>query len=282
MPMAPAPEPRPGPGPPAIEMIGVGVRRGEHTILRDVDWTVQPDERWVVLGANGSGKTTLIRLAALYDHPSTGTLRVLGEQLGRCDVRALRRRVAFVSPAFVDLIRPDLVARDVVMCAINAALEPWWHTYDDADRDRAVASLDRVGIAELAPRRFGTLSSGERQRVQLARALMCDPEVVLLDEPAAGLDLAGREALVADLDALAGGHDAMPGPAMVLVTHHVEEIPASFDRALLLAERTVLAKGPIDDVLTGDSLGRAAGLPLVVERRAGRWSARRDVDKSAT
>lgn len=259
---------------PAVEMVGVGVRRGDRTILRDVDWTVGADERWVLLGANGSGKTTLARIAALYDHPSTGVLRVLGEQLGRCDVRTLRRRVAFVSPAFVDLIRPDLTARDVVMCALNAALEPWWHTYDDADRRRAVDSLDRLGIAELAPRRFGTLSSGERQRVQLARALMCDPELLLLDEPTAGLDLAGREEFVGDLDAV--GTD---GPAMVLVTHHVEEIPASFGHAMLLADGAVLAAGPIDRALTSESLGRSVGLRLVVERRGGRWSARRDLDQ---
>lgn len=262
--------------PPAVEMLGVGVRRGDRTILHDVDWTVGHDERWVLLGANGSGKTTLARIAALYDHPSTGTVRVLGERLGRCDVRRLRRRIAFVSPAFVDLIRPDLSARDVVMCALNAALEPWWHAYDDADRDRAVASLDRLGIADLAPQRFGSLSSGERQRVQLARALMCDPELLVLDEPTAGLDLAGREEFVADLDAVGRG----PGPAMVLVTHHVEEIPTSFGHALLLADATVLAEGPIEAALTGASLGRAAGLPLVVERRAGRWSARRDLDQS--
>lgn len=263
-----------GDGAPAIEMVGVGVRRGDRTILRDVDWTVRRGERWALLGANGSGKTTLARIAALYDHPSEGVLRVLGQQLGRCDVRSLRRRVAFVSPAFVDLIRPELVARDVVMCAINAALEPWWHTYDDDDRRRATDALDRVGIAELALRRFGTLSSGERQRVQLARALMCDPELLLLDEPTAGLDLAGREELVADLDAVAAD-----GPAMVLVTHHVEEIPASFDRAMLLADGGVLTAGPIEDALTGESLGRAVGLRLVVERRAGRWTARRDLDQ---
>lgn len=271
--MESGPEPPPEPWP-AIEMIDVAVRRGDETILRGVDWTVRRGERWVLLGANGSGKTTLARVAALYDHPSSGVLRVLGERLGRCDVRSLRRRVAFVSPAFVDLIRPELVARDVVMCAINAALEPWWHDYTDDDRRRAVEALDRLGIAALAPRRFGSLSSGERQRVQLARALMCEPELLLLDEPTAGLDLAGREELVADLDAIGGD-----GPAMVLVTHHVEEIPTSFTHGMLLTDGVVLAAGPIDAVLTSESLGRAVGLPLVVERRGGRWSARRDLDE---
>ena len=254
---------------PVIELREVRVNRGGNDVVHDIDWTVHPGERWVLLGANGSGKTTLIRIAGLYDHPSSGSVRVLGELLGRCDVRSLRRRVGFVSSAFVDLIRPDLLAADVVMCAINASLEPWWHTYTDDDRRRAVESLDRLGIAALATRRFGSLSSGERQRVQLARALMTEPEVLLLDEPTAGLDLAGREEFVADLDAI--GAD---GPPMVLVTHHLEEIPATFTHALLLADATVLAQGPIDEALTSATMSRSAGLAVTVERHEGRWSAR--------
>ncbi|MFN8052707.1 MAG: ATP-binding cassette domain-containing protein [Acidimicrobiales bacterium] len=271
--MPPSPDPTstatPSAPAPAVEMIDVAVRRDVRTVLSGVDWTVRSGERWVLLGANGSGKTTLIRIAALYDHPSSGIVRILGEQLGRTDVRSLRRRIGFVSAAFVDLIRPDLVAADVVMCALNAALEPWWHTYTDDDRRRAVDSLDRLGIAHLAPRRFGTLSSGERQRVQLARALMTDPEVLLLDEPTAGLDLAGREEFVGDLDAI--GAD---GPPMVLVTHHLEEIPATFTHALLLADGTTLAQGPIDTTLTSAALSVAAGIDVVIDRHGGRWSAR--------
>ena len=254
---------------PVLEISRLGLRRGDDRVLDDVSWTMRRDERWVVLGANGCGKTSLIRIAALYDHPSTGSVRVLGELLGRTDVRALRRRVGFVSSAFVDLVRPDLLAADVVMCAINAALEPWWHTYTDDDRARAVACLDRLGIGRLATHRFGTLSSGERQRVQLARALMTEPEILLLDEPTAGLDLAGREEFVADLDAL--GADGTP---MALVTHHLEEIPATFTHVLVLAHGTVLASGPIDDTLTSDVLSEAAGIAVVIDRHGGRWSSR--------
>jgi len=252
-----------------LEITDVGLRRGDDQVLSHLDWTVHRDERWVVLGANGCGKTSLVRIAALYDHPSSGSVRVLGELLGRCDVRTLRRRVAFVSSAFVDLIRPDLVAADVVMCAVNAALEPWWHTYTDDDRLRAVACLDRLGIGRLATHRFGTLSSGERQRVQLARALMTAPELLLLDEPTAGLDLAGREEFVADLDAI--GSDGTP---LVLVTHHLEEIPSTFTHVLVMAAGTVLASGPIDETLTSETLSDAAGIDVTIDRHGGRWSAR--------
>lgn len=253
---------------PALELRDVTLRRGTDRVLADVDWSVRRDERWIVLGANGCGKTSLIRIAALYDHPSSGTVRVLGELLGRTDVRSLRRRVGFVSSAFVDLIRPELVAADVVMCALNAALEPWWHHYTDDDRARAVTALDRLGMARLATRRFATLSSGERQRVQLARALMTDPELLLLDEPTAGLDIAGREEFVRDLDAI--GADGTP---MVLVTHHLEEIPSTFTHALVLRAGRVLAAGAIDETLTSAVVSEAAGIDVVVERRARRWSA---------
>lgn len=250
-------------------MNGVGLRRGDTTVLDSVDWCVERGQRWAVLGANGCGKTSLIRVAALYDHPSTGSVRVLGEQLGRTDVRALRMRIAFVSSAFSDLVRPDLAAVDVVVCAINAALEPWWHAYTDDDRRRARAALGRLDIAHLADHRFGSLSSGERQRVQLARSVMTEPGLLLFDEPTAGLDLAGRERFVADLDAL--GADGTP---MVLVTHHVEEIPASFTHALVMGKGRVLASGPIEETITSASLSEAAGIDVTVERRDGRWSAR--------
>jgi iron complex transport system ATP-binding protein len=242
----------------------------ERPILRDLDWDVRPGERWVVLGRNGCGKTTLLRIASLYLHPSSGSVTVLGETLGRTDVRKLRERIGFSSASFADMLRPALDAVDIVKTAKNAALEPSWHRYDDADRARATALLDRVGIAHLADRQFGTLSSGERQRVLLARTLMNDPGVVLLDEPTAALDLAGREELVATLDALAKDPDT---PPVVMVTHHVEEIPASFTHALLLRQGRALAQGPIADVLTADALGECFDLPLELERRAGRWLA---------
>jgi iron complex transport system ATP-binding protein len=239
-------------------------------ILADVDWIVEPDQRWIVLGCNGSGKSTLLRIASLYLHPSSGTVRVLGEELGRTDVRQLRRRVGYSAAAFADLLRPALTVRDVVMTAKYAALEPWWHEYDDADRDRAIQMLARVGCAALAAHLFSTLSSGERQRVLLARTLFTDPGVILLDEPTAALDLAGREQLVANLDALAV--DATT-PPIVLVTHHVEEIPPSFTHALLLREGRTLAMGPIDGCMNVETLSTCFGLRLELDRRDGRWLA---------
>jgi iron complex transport system ATP-binding protein len=242
----------------------------EQLILRDVDWTVQPDERWIVLGRNGSGKSTLLRIASLYLHPSRGTVRVLGEELGRTDVRQLRRKIGYSAAAFADLLRPALSVRDVVMTAKFAALEPWWHEYDDADRARAVEMLARVGCDALAPHLFATLSSGERQRVLLARTLFTDPGVILLDEPTAALDLAGREELVANLDTLAT--DATT-PPIVLVTHHVEEIPPSFTHALLLRGGAVLAQGPIAECMEAETLSACFDISLELARRDGRWQA---------
>ena len=256
----------------ALSMSGVGFTRDGVDLLDGVDWRVAADEDWVVLGLNGSGKTTLIRIAALYEHPSRGTVDVLGQRLGRTDVRELRTRVALVSSAMSDLMRPQLSAVDIVMCGRHAALEPWWHTYTEADRDRARELLEAQGVGHVAEHRFSTLSSGERQRTLLARALMNRPGLVLLDEPTAGLDLRGREELVDRLDALARSDDAAP---LVLVTHHVEEIPAAFTHVLAIRDGSVLAQGPIDDVLTGELLSETFRLPLVMERRDGRYTARR-------
>jgi iron complex transport system ATP-binding protein len=255
---------------PALQLANVTRVVDERPILRDIDWVVRPGERWVVLGRNGCGKTTLMRIASLYLHPSSGTVTVLGETLGRCDVRKLRERIGWSSASFADLLRPTLDAVDIVMTAKNAALEPWWHHYDVDDRDRAAGLLERIGIAHLARRQFGTLSSGERQRVLLARTLMNEPGLVLLDEPTAALDLAGREELVGTLDTLALDPET---PPVVMVTHHVEEIPSSFTHALLLRDGQALARGPVDEVLTAEALGACFGLPLHLERRAGRWLA---------
>jgi iron complex transport system ATP-binding protein len=257
-------------GVPAIELHGVTRLHDGRPVLRDVDWRVEADQRWVVLGRNGSGKTTLVRICALYDHPSSGTVRILREELGRCDVRALRRRIGFVSAAFADQIRGGLAVADVVMCGLNAALEPWWHQYDDEDRAAAREMLAVVGLEHHADQPFGTLSSGERQRALIARSLVTRPGLVLLDEPNAGLDLGGREELVADLGRLAGDPAQ---PPTVLVTHHVEEIPAHFDHVLALAGGEVLTAGPIDDVLDAEVLSECFGLPLALERRHGRWTA---------
>jgi iron complex transport system ATP-binding protein len=255
---------------PALALRAVTKIAGERRVLADVDWTVRSGERWVVLGRNGCGKTTLLRIASLYLHPSSGTVTVLGETLGRSDVRSLRERIGFSSASFADMLRPALEVTDVVVTAKHAALEPWWHTYDADDRARAVRLLARVGSEHLAGRQFGTLSSGERQRVLLARTLMNDPGIVLLDEPTAALDLAGREELVSALDALATDPAT---PPVVMVTHHVEEIPGSFTHALLLRDGTVLAQGTIDGVLTATNLSACFGLPLELERRGPRWLA---------
>ncbi len=252
----------------ALRMTGVGFTRDKRPILSGVDWKVAADQRWVVLGANGSGKTSLLRIAALYEHPTTGTVEVLGQQLGKVDVRRLRHRVGFVSPALAQMLRPHLKAVDVVMTARHGALEPWWHDYTDADRERAASLLEQVGAGGMGERTVATLSSGERQRVQIARSLMTDPGLVLLDEPASTLDLGGREMLVTDLARLGADPAA---PPLVMVTHRTEEIPAGFTHALLLREGQVLAQGPLEEVLTSESLSACFGLPLELEHRNGRW-----------
>ncbi|MCU0273159.1 MAG: ATP-binding cassette domain-containing protein [Acidimicrobiales bacterium] len=254
-----------------LELRGVSRVIDGTTILPAVDWCVDAGERWVVLGPNGAGKSTLLRIASLWLHPTTGVVRVLGHELGRVDVRELRTRVGFASAAMADLLRPALTARDVVKTARFGALEPWWHEYTPEDAARADALLARVGCAALAGHTFGTLSSGERQRVLLARSLMTDPGLVLLDEPTAALDLAGREQLVATLAALAADPAT---PPLVLVTHHVEEIPPGFTHALLLGRDGVHAAGPIDEVLDDAALSTLFGLPVRLSREDGRWTAR--------
>jgi iron complex transport system ATP-binding protein len=258
-------------GTPALELDHVTFEREGRRILDDITLCVHRDERWLVLGANGSGKTTLLRIAAMYEHPSRGAVRVLGETLGRTDVRQLRRRVGYASAALAAQFRPQLPASDVVMTAKFAALEPWWHRYDDADRAQALACLDRMQVGRLANRTMSTLSSGEQQRVLLARTLMNDPEVILLDEPSARLDLGGREQLVHALADLAAQLD---GPPFVLVTHHVDEVPDGITHALLLRDGTVVTHGPIDEALTATSLSECFAMDLALERRSdGRLSA---------
>jgi iron complex transport system ATP-binding protein len=266
-----APTPASGDGPPALRLDSIRLVRDENVILDDVSLTVTAGQRWLVLGANGCGKTSLLRIAALYDHPTSGTVEVLGERLGRTDVRELRRRIGFVSAAVADQLRPGLNAHDAVRTARYAALEPWWHRYTADDDARAHECLERMGVGRLAPRSLATLSSGERTRVLLARSLMNDPAVVLLDEPASGLDLAGREQLVAALDELATDDGA---PPFVVVTHHVEDVPSSLTHAMLLHRGRSLAAGSLDDVMREEHLSECFGLPLRLERRGdGRLSA---------
>jgi iron complex transport system ATP-binding protein len=257
--------------PVALDFHRVTVVRGEAVVLRDVTWRVADDERWAVLGPNGSGKTTLLQLASGYLHPTRGTVTVLGHQLGRVDVRQLRRRIGVVSAAVAKMLVPSLTARDVVMSARHAALEPWWHDYTEADRDRAEELLAGAGFAAVAQRPFGVLSEGERQQVLLARTLMADPALLLLDEPAAGLDVAGRERLVSRMADLAADPAS---PPMVLVTHHVEEIPSRFTHLLLLRQGAVVAAGPLATVLTSANLSACFGMALIAEGTMGRWVCR--------
>jgi iron complex transport system ATP-binding protein len=254
-----------------IELDGVGVRRGGADLLAGITWSVELDERWVVLGPNGAGKTTLLQLAAAELHPTTGVMRVLGEQLGRVDVFELRPRIGLTSTALAGRIPARERVLDLVVSAGYAVVGRWREAYEQTDEGRARGLLYQLGVAPLADRRFGTLSEGERKRVQIARALMTDPELLLLDEPAAGLDLAGREQLLSRLAALAADPDA---PTMVLVTHHVEEVPLGFTHGMLLRAGRVVAAGLLTDVMQADLLSVTFGTPLALDRLDGRYFAR--------
>jgi iron complex transport system ATP-binding protein len=254
-----------------LEFAGVSVVRDGTTLLNDITWEVEEGQRWVILGPNGAGKTTLLQLAAGRIHPTSGVVGILGEVLGAVDVFELRPRIGLSSAAMAERLPADELVGDVVVTASYGIVGRWRESYDALDHARAGALLEALGVAHLSKRTFGTLSEGERKRVQIARALMSDPELMLLDEPAAGLDLGGREDLVARLGALAADIEA---PALVLVTHHVEEIPPSFTDVLLMREGRVVAAGPLEIMLTAANLSRTFGLELVLERHGQRWSAR--------
>ena len=254
-----------------LDLQAVSIRRGTTTILDDVTWTVRDGERWVVLGRNGAGKTTLLQVAAGRMHPTSGTADLLGSRLGRVDVFELRPRIGLSSSSLADRIPGGETVRDVVLTAAYGVTGRWREAYESLDESRATDLLAAFGVAHLSDRYFGTLSEGERKRVQIARSLMTDPELLLLDEPAAGLDLGGREELVAALAELATDRRS---PVLVLVTHHVEEIPPGFTHILLLRQGTSFAAGPIHEVLTDETLSAAFDLPLEVSSASGRWSAR--------
>jgi iron complex transport system ATP-binding protein len=254
-----------------LELTGVSVVRGGSRLLDDVSWSVSEGERWVVLGPNGAGKTTLLQLAAARLHPTSGTASVLGDTLGAVDVFELRPRIGLSSAALSERLPGRERVADVVVTASYGVTGRWREAYDDLDHARASELLGLLGVAHLADRTFGTLSEGERKRVQIARALMTDPELMLLDEPAAGLDLGGREDLVRRLGQIA---EDVYAPALVLVTHHVEEIPPHFTDVLLLRQGRVVAAGPLETTLTAEALEATFGLPLVLERHDRRWTAR--------
>jgi iron complex transport system ATP-binding protein len=266
-----APDPTPPDDDIVISFDRVSVIRSGNFLLRSLSWQVELDERWVVLGPNGAGKTTLLNLASARMHPSRGTAYVLGERLGRTDVNELRTRIGITTGALADRIPPAERVLDVVVTAAWSVVGRWRESYDPQDEGRARQLLGQLGMGELIGREFGTLSEGERKRTQIARALMTDPELMLLDEPTAGLDLGGREDLVGRLTELAEDPDA---PAMVLVTHHVEEIPPGFTHAMLLREGTVVASGLLGETLTADNLSKTFGVPLIVQRAGDRYTAR--------
>ena len=254
-----------------LAFAGVGVVRGQSILLDDINWEVEEGQRWVVLGPNGAGKTTLLQLASGRMHPSRGVVGILDEVLGAVDVFELRPRIGLASASLAERIPPRERVGDVVVTASYGVVGRWRESYDSLDHGRALQLLDALGAAHLVDRTYGTLSEGERKRVQIARALMTDPELMLLDEPAAGLDLGGREDLVRRLGDIAGD---LAAPALVLVTHHVEEIPPNFTDVLLLRDGRVVAQGPIEITLTEGNLSATFGLPLVLERHGMRYSAR--------
>jgi len=255
-----------------VELAGVSVVRGDATLLDRVDWVVDESDRWVIIGPNGAGKTTLLQILAAQLHPSSGLAEVLGEVLGSVDVFELRPRIGVASAALADRIPRGERVADVVMSAAYAVLGRWRENYELADLERAVELMNQLRVGQLAYRTFGTLSEGERKRVQIARALMTDPELLILDEPAAGLALGGREDLVATLSVLVLDEFA---PATVLVSHHVEEIPPGFTHALMLHAGQVVAAGPLPHVMTEQVLSETFGMQLALDERDGRYSARR-------
>lgn len=253
------------------ELAGVSVRRGEAVLLDNIDLRIDEDQRWVVLGPNGAGKTTMLQLLAAQLHPSDGVVGILGEVLGAVDVFELRPRIGLTSSALAERIPADEKVRDLVVSAAYAVVGRWREDYDEWDFARAEDLLEQFRIAQFADRIFGTLSSGEQKRVQVARALMTDPELLLLDEPASGLDIAGREALVETLGELFSNSFS---PASVLVTHHAEEIPAGITHCLLMRDGAIVAAGPLHDTLTSANLSEAFDTPLRVDYVDGRWAAR--------
>nr|WP_225983926.1 ABC transporter ATP-binding protein [Epidermidibacterium keratini] len=253
-----------------IDMRDVGVRRGKSVLLEDINWRVELDERWVILGQNGAGKSTLLAIASAQMHPSTGSVHLLGERIGGVDVFELRPRIGLASATLAARIPPTERVRDLIMSAGYSVLGRWRERYEAMDEFRANMLIEQWGISKLADREFGSLSSGEKKRTQICRALMTDPELLLLDEPAAGLDLTGREDLLARLSELAADPES---PAIVMVTHHVEEIPRDFSHVMMLRDGHVVRQGLLEDELTSESILETFGVQAHLSRRRGRYFA---------
>jgi iron complex transport system ATP-binding protein len=254
-----------------LQLSEISVRRGDRVILGPLNWQVLEGQRWVILGPNGAGKTTLLQICSSLIHPTTGEIHILGEKLGRVDVFELRTRIGLTSSALVEQISPDELVMDVVLTAAYAMLGRWQEKYDLWDESRAMALLTALGVRELGERLFGSLSEGEKKRVQIARALMADPELLLLDEPASSLDLGGREDLLRRIESLSKDPLA---PATVIVTHHIEEIPVGTTHALLLRDGVAVAQGEVASVITDQNLTQAYGLAITVQTEGGRFFAR--------
>ncbi|GAA1843303.1 ABC transporter ATP-binding protein [Agromyces salentinus] len=254
-----------------LQFRDVSVVRDGNSILDGVNWSVASDERWVVLGPNGAGKTTLLQIAAAAMHPTKGEASVLEEKLGKTDVFELRPMIGFASTAMARKIPRNETVIDTVLTAAYSVTGRWNEEYEEIDTRRAQRVLSEWGLEGFADRRFGSLSDGEQKRVQIARSVMTDPELLLLDEPAASLDLGAREELVG----LLGGYAASAAsPAIVMVTHHVEEIPKGFTHALLLAKGGIVAAGPLAEALTSETLTEAFGIPIELTESNGRFAAR--------
>ena len=254
-----------------LQLSDISVRRGDRVILGPLNWQVLEGQRWVILGPNGAGKTTLLQICSSLIHPTTGEIHILGEKLGRVDVFELRTRIGLTSSALVEQISPDELVMDVVLTAAYAMLGRWQEKYDLWDESRAMALLTALGVRELGERLFGSLSEGEKKRVQIARALMADRELLLLDEPASSLDLGGREDLLRRIESLSKDPLA---PATVIVTHHIEEIPVGTTHALLLRDGVAVAQGEVASVITDQNLTQAYGLAINVQTEGGRFFAR--------
>ena len=249
----------------------VSVRRGQRTILGPLSWQVNDGDRWVILGPNGAGKTTLFQIAATNIHPTTGTAYILGERLGGVDVFELRPRIGLTTNNLATDIPYSESVLDVVMTAAYGVIGRWSEDYDLWDESRAIALLTTLGMRDRREQSYGTLSEGEKKRALIARALMPNPEILLLDEPAAGLDLGGREDLLKRIKAIV---EDPQSPATVIITHHIEEIPEGTTHVLLLSNALPVASGRIDDVLTSENLSQAYGIPISLVRDNGRFFAR--------
>jgi iron complex transport system ATP-binding protein len=256
---------------PILELSNISVQRGDRVILGPLDWQVLEGQRWVILGPNGAGKTTLLQVCSSLIHPTSGEVKILGQTLGKTDVFELRTRIGLTSSKLVEQLPGDELVIDVVLTAAYAMLGRWQEKYDLWDESRAMALLTALGVRELGGREFGSLSDGEKKRVQIARSLMADPELLLLDEPASSLDLGGREDLLKRIETFASDSLA---PATVIVTHHIEEIPSGTTHALLLKDGRAIAQGVIDSVISDANLTTAYGLPITVQNQGGRYFAR--------